>query len=86
MSDNDSIKHHIQIAKDRAKEFPSECEIVKNIAGFFMLFRKSYWEENPFQDNIVNEFGYLFDRHFCLKARRSNLPIRVIKGAYVAHL
>jgi GT2 family glycosyltransferase len=85
MSENDSIKHHIQIAKERAKLFPSECEPVKNVAGFFMLFRKSYWENVPFQDRIVNEFGYLFDRHFCLQARKSNLPIRLIKGAYVWH-
>jgi GT2 family glycosyltransferase len=85
MSDNDSIKHHIQIAKERAKLYPSECEPVKNVAGFFMLFRKSYWENVPFQDKIVNEFGYLFDRHFCLQARKSNLPIRLIKGAYVWH-
>lgn len=85
ISENDSIRHHIKIAKERAAQFPFECEPAKSIAGFFMLFKKSYWESNPFQDNIINEFGYLFDRHFCLHARRNNLPIRVIKGAYVWH-
>lgn len=85
MSENDSILYHMRIAKDRAKQFPTECEITKNVAGFFMLFKKSYWEKWPFQDKIINEFGFLFDRHFCLYARRNNLPIRLIKGAYVWH-
>lgn len=85
MSDNDSIQYHINIAKEMAEKFPFECEPAKNVAGFFMLFRKSYWEKWPFQDKIINEFGYLFDRHFCLHARRNNLPIRIIKGAYVWH-
>lgn len=85
ISENDSIKQHIKIAKERAAQFPFECELAKSIAGFFMLFKKSYWEQTPFQESIINEFGYLFDRHFCLHARRSNLPIRVIKGAYLWH-
>lgn len=85
MSENDSIRYHLNIARARAKEFPFECEQVKTVAGFFMLFKKSYWEQSPFQESIINEYGYLFDRHFCLHARRSNLPIRIIKGAYVFH-
>lgn len=85
MSDNDSIRYHLNIARARAKQFPFECEPAKTIAGFFMLFKKSYWENVPFQDDIINEYGYLFDRHFCLHARKNNLPIRIIKGAYVWH-
>lgn len=86
MSENVDIKHHIALAEDLAARFgDGECEVAKSVAGFFMLFKKSYWNDNPFQETIFNEKRDLFDYQFCLKAKREKLPIRIIKGVYVWH-
>lgn len=87
---NDSIRHHIREAEGQMWRYPDgECEEVKSIAGFFMLFRKSYWEAcGGFQDTIIKNDGIhanLFDYEFSKFARINKMPIRVIKGLYLWH-
>jgi hypothetical protein len=82
---NDSIKYHIQLAKICAKKFPNgEVVDAPMTAGFFMLFQKSYWKRNPFQREVMNRFGMLFDHAFCKEAKNEG-KIRIIKGVYLWH-
>lgn len=84
---NDSMRWHIAKAKELAEQYKDgECFEVKSVvAGFFMLFRKSYWNVQKFQDKVMDNRGLLFDYNFCNHARVNKLPMRVIKGLYVWH-
>lgn len=83
---NDRMKDHIRTAIEFAEQFPGgESVPARTVAGFFMLFRKSYWKESPFQEKIYDKTGNLFDYTFCRHAMKNKLPIRVIRGVYVWH-
>ena len=84
--ENDSIRHHIAIAEERADKY-ADGESVEcfSVAGFFMLFKKEYWHGNHFQEGIFDSKGTLFDRKFCQKARDRKQHLRIIKGAYLWH-
>lgn len=82
----DRMRVHIETAIERAEMYrDGECFEAKTVAGFFMLFRKSYWKKSPFQEKIYDKAGNLFDYNFCRHAMKNKLPIRVIRGAYVWH-
>lgn len=81
MGDNFDMKYHFNKAAEVAAQYPKECDDTPTVAGFFLLFRKAYWNKCKFQDKIINSDLTLFDYHFCQKARK----IRIIKGAYVFH-
>lgn len=82
---NDSIKHHIEIAQQMATKYSDgECFSSNQVAGFFMLFKKSYWLENKFQDRVMDKRGNLFDYTFTRPAGRAGKAM-IIKGAYVFH-
>lgn len=86
MSDNDSMRYHNQLAIDQAELFINgECESARGIAGFFMLFRKSYWQQNPFQEEIYDKNNNLFDYNFCRHAIKKGMKVMVIKGVYCWH-
>lgn len=88
MDPDPNILNHIRTAKILAKGYADgKCIDAKpaTIAGFFMLFRKSYWEYSRFQPFIQDERGVLFDHNFCLHAKKNGLPIRIILGAYLWH-
>lgn len=83
---NDSMLYHLHKAKAHAESYKDgQCDPTSLVAGFFLLFRKSYWKHNHFQEHILNRKAQLFDYNFCLKARRDHLPIRIIRGLYVWH-
>jgi GT2 family glycosyltransferase len=83
---NDSIRHHLQIARRLAEDYSDgECQDARTVAGFFLLFRKSYWEKSPFQDGIFDANGNLFDYNFCRMAMKEGWPVRIIQGAYLWH-
>lgn len=83
---NSNIEWHITKAKELAEDYQDgECKDARTIAGFFLLFRKSFWEQNKFQDQIRNERGSFFDNTFSRYARKNNMPMRIIKGLYVWH-
>jgi hypothetical protein len=80
--ENDSIKHHTRIADEMAVRYhDGQCKESHSVAGFFLLFRKSYWMNNPFQEHIIDARGNLFDYNFCRGAKR----VRIIKGVYCWH-
>lgn len=82
---SDSIKRHIRIAEVLAHKFRNgESFQVNQVAGFFMLFRKSYWMENNFQEKVMDKRGNLFDYTFSRPAGRAG-AIRIINGVYVFH-
>lgn len=82
---NDSILYHKKIAEDLASQWPNgECNHTHSAAGFFLLFKKSYWMKNPFQPEIMDSSGRYFDWNFCMSAMRKN-AIRVIRGIYCWH-
>ena len=86
INENDSMRGHIAIAEDRAHNFQNgDCANVRTIAGFFMLFRKSYWMEGKFQDHIIGPTGHLFDWQFCQQAIKKEMPMRIIQGVYCWH-
>ena len=86
MNPDPDIRNHIKKAEELAARFPNgECKDVKSVAGFFLLFQKSYWKNRPFQEKIMDTNGNLFDYNFCRPAQRAGMPIRVIRGAYVWH-
>ncbi len=83
--DNDSIRYHIQMAEELANKYHNgECKPCNQVAGFFMLFRKSYWEQNRFQEAVMDKRGNLFDYTFTRPAGRTG-KAKIIQGVYVFH-
>lgn len=83
--ENDSIRRHIKIAEELADKYPNgETHEALMAAGFFLLFQKSYWLKNPFQEKIISPEGQLFDQAFCQSARKQK-RVAIIKGAYLWH-
>jgi GT2 family glycosyltransferase len=84
--EDDRMRGHIETAIDFAERYRSgEAVPARTVAGFFMLFRKSYWKQTPFQERIYDDKGNLFDYNFCRHAMKNKLPIRVIRGVYCWH-
>lgn len=85
MSKNADMLHHLYKSNEAALVYPKgECKQIATAAGFFLLFRKSYWNNNKFQDAIINETGQLFDHTFCKRARRDGKIMKIL-GVYVWH-
>lgn len=79
---NVNISDHIATAIYMWRQWPKgQCHDAPTIAGFFMLFKKSYWLKNKFQNEIINARGRLFDKQFCQSAKH----MRIISGLYVFH-
>jgi len=85
IEDNDSIRFHMDIARDLADRYPNgECVNAPTVAGFFLLFPKEYWKRNKFQRNMFDNAGRLFDRNFAREAEGRN-KIKLIRGIYLWH-
>jgi GT2 family glycosyltransferase len=86
VDDDPNILNHYQHTIARAHTYMNgECEDIRYLAGFFMLFRKAYWKQNPFQETMFSPNGNLFDFNFCRPAMKAKQKIRVILGAYILH-
>jgi len=84
--ENDSIMHHMLRAEALADWYADgECVDANQAAGFFLLFRKSYWKENRFQDTLMTPMGNLFDWIFTRQAGKVSGGIKIILGAYLWH-
>lgn len=82
-STNFDIKHHYNIAIELEANHWAEVEDItpkKRIAGMFMLFPKSLWNEIKFEENTPN-FDDLFSTAVIKKKKRLGL----MKGLYVFH-
>lgn len=79
---NYDMAFHKKLAKAYAsKRADGSCLPIPTVAGFFMLFRKKYWKQNPFQEKIMTDRGRTFDKQFCKGAT----DMKVIQGLYVFH-
>lgn len=82
MDTNYNMEYQIATAKGLASRYGAgEVKVAKAVAGFFLLFKKSYWKKNPFQPFIFDKRGYTFDQVFCRRANKMN----IILGAYLWH-
>lgn len=85
LSLDDRVAYHIGIAMELAERYKDgECKDAMILAGFFMLFKKAYWNKVKFRDKIVDENDKNFDGHFCKPAQLDG-KMRIILGAYVFH-
>ena len=83
---NTCIKKHYEKANELAiKYFEGECKDVHTVAGFFLLFKKSYWKQVKFQGPIMDKTGNLFDFRFVQPAFDRRMKIRIIQGVYCMH-
>lgn len=86
ISEDDRYLNHKQLGLALAVQWwMGECRPILSVAGFFLLFRKEYWEASPFQAEIINKDGLCFDRAFCLHAKANRMKMRIIRGVYVFH-
>lgn len=82
MSQNDSIRFHVERARQLADQYPNGESIhIPTAAGLFLLFQKKYWEKNNFKETILNP---CFDVAFCDSALVEE-KIKLIQGIYVWH-
>lgn len=80
--DESDVWVHFYKFKDLWDEFGAELEPTKEpIAGVFMLFHKSAWEEVRFIENAIN-----FDRLFTDMCKKKGYKPHVAKGLYIFHL
>lgn len=81
---NENINYHFEIAEKLRKEHFAEIEDIthkKQIAGLFMLFPKSLWNEIKFKENIPD-----FDDEFSKEVINKGGKLGLMKGLYVYHL
>jgi hypothetical protein len=94
LSQDTNILNHIKIAKEQEEKYGSDvAPLNKNIAGFFMLFKKSAWKEHKFEEGLLvtkkdyngkvttGYIDYWFSNYFARKKR-----VGIAKGLYVFHL
>lgn len=84
MSDNWDIKHHYTIAQSLEANHWCEVEDItskKWVAGMFMLFRKSLWEQIKFKENCLT-----WDDQFSEDVRIKGGKLGLMKGLYMFHL
>jgi hypothetical protein len=83
---NTNLEYHkaeaLKLGRKHLDGFSIQCSYV---AGFFLLFKKSYWNKYRFQETIIDKKGNFFDWNFCRPAYRDNKNCKVIQGAYIWH-
>lgn len=80
--DDSDVWTHYYIFKDLWEHFGAELEPTNEpIAGVFMLFHKSVWNEVKFVESAIN-----FDRLFTHDCKKKGFKPHVAKGLYMFHL
>ena len=82
-SEDPNILHHIEIAKRAHLEWGNSIEEVPTdaiLAGFFLLFRKSLWNEIPFEERSIQ-----FDIIFSKALHANNKRLGLLRGLYLFH-
>lgn len=82
IDNNDSILHHIQVARRNWQNNGHAVELFKgDVAGFLMCFKKQTWiDHNQFEENSL-----VFDRYFTRAVRLFGGKVGIMKGIYVWH-
>lgn len=84
INDDPNILNHIEYAKKAREKYKNNIEVVptdKPLAGFFLLFRKSLWNEIPFEERTI-QFDLIFSRTLHEKGKRLGL----MRGMYLFHI
>lgn len=82
--DNDSIYFHLGVAKQHEQEYYGVIQELPEpnvIAGMFMLFRKSLWNEHPFPERTIQ-----FDMIYSNQLREAGKTLGIAQGIYLFHL
>lgn len=83
ISEDDSISNHIDKAKVARLRWHNAIEEVPygtQLAGFFLLFRKSLWNEIPFEERSIQ-----FDIIFSDKLHQQGKRLGLLRGMYLFH-
>jgi hypothetical protein len=85
ISKTPSIDYHVHQAKRAFRRAGDRLDDVldNQVAGFFMLVRRSYWEQHPFkcQGKGVNKI----DHAYIQEILDNGYKIKVMKGLYMYH-
>ncbi len=84
LSEECDIKKHIEIARTAKNLFGMEIEEVPEgtpLAGFFLLFRKSLWNEFPFEERSI-QFDLILSNNLHAAGKR----LGIIRGMYLFHI
>lgn len=81
-SDNDSILHHIAVAKKQTEQLYEVSQIERFISGFLMMVSKDVWNKHKFVDNMK---CLDVDNIYSNKILAAGLPIRRMNGIYIWH-
>ena len=80
VSENDSIRSHIEIARLRERSLYDTTLLLKPISGFLMVIRKSTWDRVKFDDGCLG-----VDNKYHLKIVAAGLDVLRMNGIYVWH-
>jgi len=80
-SENTDIKYHMDISEERWMNFHTKIVPAQSIAGMFMLFPKSLFNEVQFKENSLR-----FDVQFCIDAADKGYKIGIAQGVYLFHM
>lgn len=82
--DVDSIGYHIGVASERERVYYGVIDELPDpevVAGMFMLFRKSLWEEFKFENKSIQ-----FDMKYSQELRKAGKVLGIAQGLYLLHL
>lgn len=86
ISENPDILYHKNICDKIYIENKNTSTITKKpIAGFFMLFHKSLWNEFKFCDGMTNDKNELFDWDFSKRVIEAGEEVRIMQDLYLFH-
>lgn len=82
MSDEPDIRVHVAIAEQReADHWAQITPCAGPVAGMFMLFRKSLWNQVRFRSRT-----FYFDKLFSCDVQRQGARLGIAQGIYLFHL
>ncbi len=82
--DVDSIGYHIGVASERERVYYGVIDQLPQtevVAGMFMMFRKSLWQEFKFESKSIQ-----FDMLYSEKLHASGKTLGIAQGLYLLHL
>lgn len=81
--DNHDVKKHYELAVEQRDKYYGQVEDItrlKHVAGLFMLFPKTLWNEIKFEENTR-----FFDDRFSRAVIKSGGKLGLLKGLYIYH-
>ena len=82
ISDEPDIRVHVAIAEQREADHWAQIKpCMGPVAGMFMLFRKSLWNQVRFRSGTI-----YFDKRFCSEVQRRGARLGIAQGLYLFHL